>query len=710
MTRRSPCAKVGPRRPGRVRRAAVCAAAGVWLWLAPAGAREAQEPQFRGGTNLVRLDVYVSKDGAAVTDLTAADFEVFEDNAPQTVTAFELVPSRGPVPETARAESNTVAESRSRVQQPDARAFVLFLDTLHVQLEGSYRAANPVAALLDRVIGADDLVGVMTPEMSPSNMTFSPRSGPIGDMLRAGWAWGERGALTTSDPREQELQLCYPDAFGTAGLAKAVIERRRQQQTLRALGELVDHLERLREQRTFVLLLTEGWTAPRPDESLAAALRAPDGTTQAPPPVAPIGVTPDGRLGTGPGSGPLASCERERQLLALADLDGLFRQLTERANRANVSFYPIDARGLVVFDDPIGPARPAPPDVDRARLTARQNAMRMLAEETDGVAVVNMAPERALPRLLTDIGAYYLLGYTSTNTKLDGRYRRLTVRVRRPGVTVRARPGYLAPTAREVARGTAAAAAAANANAVPGQSPGGTTRVTEALARLPVARRAPAVYLDAAAGAGAITAVVEIDRAAAAADWAKGGVVRLAVTSAERASGLRAAAETTLAAGTRLHVAHLPDGAPLPPGRYQVRLEALAEGARSPVVVTTLVDVPSEGALIGTALLASRRGPGTGRTFEPTADVRFRRTERLRLEVARLSPDAAIAARLLNRGGQVMQVPVDVTDLPPGDGGPARVAAEVALAPLAAGEYVIEVTATRGASSETRTYALRLVP
>ena len=44
----------------------------------------------------------------------------------------------------------------------------------------------------------------------------------------------------------------------------------------------------------------------------------------------------------------MQSCERERMMLALADLDMEFRQLTQRANRANVSFYPLDPRGLVV--------------------------------------------------------------------------------------------------------------------------------------------------------------------------------------------------------------------------------------------------------------------------------------------------------------------------------------------------------------------------
>jgi VWFA-related protein len=671
------------------------------VWAAAAG--RAQEPQFRGGTNLVRLDVYVSRQGQAVTDLGRGDFEVLEDNTPQTVTSFEFVPAKGAAPESTRTESRTVAEMRSRLDQPDARAFVLFLDTLHVQVEGSYRAANPVATLLDRVIGEDDLVGVMTPEMTPGNMTFSPRTGPIGDMLRAGWAWGERGTATPTDPREQELAQCYLDAWNTVGIAKAVIERRREQRTVRALTDLVEHLEGTREQRTFVLLLTEGWLTPGRDDRLAANVRGPDGKDMIPAPLPPVGVTAAGTLGTPPAGGAFASCERERQLLAMTDLDQEFRQLTQRANRANVSFYPIDARGLVAFDDPIGPLRPAPPSVDAARLTTRHGAMRVLAAETDGVAVVNMALDQALPRLLNDVGSYYLLGYVSTNQKLDGRYRRLTVRVTRPGLEVRARPGYLAPLQSEVSAGRAPAQTAT------GTAPP-SARVSEALSRLPVGRRAPSLFLQAAGTPGAIALTVELDRTTAAApEWAKGGVVRLAVTSASRAGVPLASQELPLAAGTRVSQVQLPRTGFFDAGRYSVRVEALAEGAVTPVVLTALVDVPTPGGLLGSALLASRRGPGTGRNYEPTADARMRRTERLRLTTAKLGSGAVVTGRLLNRAGQVMQVPVTITETPGENGGPAQAVGEIALAPLAAGEYVVEITATEGAKTETLSYAVRVV-
>ena len=666
---------------------------------------QAQEPRFRGGTNLVRLDVYVSANGAAVTDLTADDFEVREDNAPQAVTSFEIVHARGPAPDTARVEPSTVGEMRDRVAARDARAFVLFLDSPHVQVAGSYRAANPVAAMLDRVVGVDDLVGVMTPEMSARNMTFSPRTGPIGDMLRASWAWGERGRPSVTDPREEELRACFPDP----SVAERLILKRREQKTLRALDDLLDHLEATRDQRTFVFVLTEGWRLSRPDETLAAPPTGATGSGAGGAPGTAGRPDPLGRPGLTSPDVATPSCERERALVALADLAGEFRLLLQRANRANVSFYPIDARGLVVFDGDIASSQRNPSlSADAAALSARQDALRTLADETDGAVVLNTAPERALPRLLADIGSYYLLGYVSTNQKLDGRYRRISVRVTRPGVEVRARPGYLAPTAREVAGATPVM------RGVPGSAGDapapGASRVTEALSRLPVSRVAPPLYVEGTGSAGAIDVVVELDRTTVARpEWSAGGVVRVAVTSAERPTSTLASAALTLTPGARVQGTRIPAGARLAAGRYQLRLEAVGEGGTTPLVLTTLVDVPAEDALLGSALRAARRGPSTGRTFESTADARFRRTERLRLDVARLAV-ADVQARVLNRTGQVLALPVTVTDTPAVDGQPARAVAELALAPLAAGEYVVELTATAAARTESRSYAFRLVP
>ena len=51
-------------------------------------------------------------------------------------------------------------------QSSRARLFVLFLDTYHVEVDGSHNIRKPLVDALDELIGPDDLVGVMTPEMS----------------------------------------------------------------------------------------------------------------------------------------------------------------------------------------------------------------------------------------------------------------------------------------------------------------------------------------------------------------------------------------------------------------------------------------------------------------------------------------------------------------------------------------------------------------
>src|SRR5207344_2488540 len=61
-------------------------------------------------------------------------------------------------------------------------------------------------------------------------------------------------------------------------------------------------------------------------------------------------------------------------------------------------------------------------------------------------------------RIVDDLSSYYLLGYYSTNTRPDGKFHKITVRVKRSGVDVRARRGYLAPSMSELAAARAAAA------------------------------------------------------------------------------------------------------------------------------------------------------------------------------------------------------------------------------------------------------------
>ena len=534
------------------------------------------------------------------------------------------------------------------------------------------------------------------------------RAETVAGILKRNWTWGERDQMTTSDPREREIEQCYPDSGQTAGLAADMIRRRRASRTLAALEDLIVHLEGIREERKFVFLFTEGWLLNGPDTQLARPLRTGSGDPLVPPPPG-IGVDPGGRLRMDPqsGDGSLGSCERERAMLAHTDQAYDFDQLVQRANRANVSFYPVDARGLVVFDEPIGPRRPPPPSVDAARLRSRQDTLRTIAENTDGIAIINTnAIDRALERVVQDTGAYYLLGYYSTNTKLDGRFRRLTVRVKRPRLEVRSRPGYLAPTEAELA--------STRVNALMnGAAPGHTTiapTISAALDRLAPARANIPLRVQTAGAAGRISLTAELDAATLkSADWQQGGRARITMQH-DRGASPPIQLEQTLTAGQAAFTISSPADITLAPGRYVVRVELLASASAVPLQTTTDVNVPEATRLLSASGLVSRRGPTTGLAYVATADARYRRTERIRLEVPRGPGEGTASARLLGRDGLPLNIAVALTERTDAASQQRYTVADLTLAPLAQGEYVLEIAVELGDRKDTATYGFRLIP
>ena len=587
--------------------------------LTPAPAPDAQNPQprFRGGANLVRIDAYVTADGTPVKDLAITDFEVLEDNVPQRLESFQLVVPRPPASAAVLREPNTVAESLAMARDPDARVFVLFMDIWHVQLEASFRAQQPLTRLLDHVIGEDDLVGVMHPAMAARNVAFARRMTTIAGMLKDHWYWGERGQILTSDPREQQIKDCYPDVKDMEGIADEMIRRRRESRTLRAIEDLIEHLENVRQERKFVFMLSEGWLVRSQDQTLARSLEKLDGSRTGPPSPPRVGTDPQGRMRMDPRDqqGDFGSCERERSLLAHTDHRTQFEQLVQRANRANVSFYPIDFRGLVSTDNPNAITESMekhlkePPFADRQRLQDRHDSLRVLAANTDGQAVIDTnAFGRDLERIVQDTGAYYLLGYYSTNTKLDGRYRRLAVRVKRPEMTVRARPGYLGPTEAELASNRVDAL-------MNGAPPGHTTitpSIAKAFAGLTPGRGNLPLRVQAAAAATRIWITGELDPAVLKArEWQQGATIR-ALFEHEKGAAPRMQAEGKLAEGQRTFLVTAPPEVNLAPGRYVVRVELVTPGSTTPLQMTTDAYVPEPEWLVSTSGLSTRRGPSTG--------------------------------------------------------------------------------------------------
>ena len=673
------------------------------LLLAQQG--EQPQPRFRAGANLVRVDAYVSKGDAALTDLAVGDFQVFEDDKLQTIESFELVRARASLPEYERRDVNNTRDMRQQIAGA-TRVFTLFFDPLYVSLSGSYHLQKPLVETLEKVIGPDDMVGAMTPDLSPSAITYSQRTGSIEQFVTKHWTWGRRDQRNSSSPEEDAIANCYdPDDPSQRGLAAEMIARIREKKTLDSLQSLVTHLDALRPERKFVLVFTEGWPLFGPSRSLSRSIDSggpmPDPITVDPGTgrIRPQG-SPDPKSGAGL---TMSSCERLRVQLSLEDHERDFSLLLQRANRANVSFYPVDARGLLVFDQPIN--FDLSPSQDRALLQRRHDFLRDMALQTDGYAVLNTSHvTEGLTKIFRDVGSYYLLGYYSTNQKLDGRFRRIRVEVKRPGADVRARPGYLAPTEAEART----ASSAADRMMTPATPP----TVTRALETLAPTRGNLPVRIQAVGARRSIRAVVELDAATIKQpDWIAGGTLRVVFEPEKGAADAGAPTTVTLAVGPgqRSIVVAGPE-APLPAGKYLVRAEVTPRNARLPIQATTPVTVPPDTAEAGTGALASRRGPSTGLTYIATADPRFRRTERLRAEVPLAGDGFTGTGRLLTRDGQPTPLVVSFTTRADAGSHPLFGVADVTLSALAEGDYVLELSLSKNGTTDVVAYGFRIVP
>ena len=662
---------------------------------------EPARPTFRAGTNLVRVDVFPTIDGQAVRDLTRADFEVLEDGTPQKIESFEHVDVRGQTSTTEKREPNTVAEAQALAGDPRSRVFVIFLDTYHTEVAGSHRMRTVLIDLLNRIVGPDDLFAVMTPEMSAKDLTFARRTETMEGYLTKYWYWGRRDRITNQDPEEAEYEACF--GVRTA-VTRELIGRRREKRVLDALTDLSVHLAGIREERKAVITISDGWVLYRDNANLAESARMPQGPQ--------VGVGPDGRITTdvmqSQGGYSRQGCDADRMNLAHVDNWQTYRELLDLANRSNVSFYPIDSRGLPASDAQI--YEDVPPYVDQRILANRIDNLRTLAETTDGLAVTDSNNiEKGVRRIVDDLTSYYLLGYYSSNPKLDGKFRSIKVRVKRPGVDVRARRGYKAATEKELTEGhelTKAGEAAAPPTALQAAM-GALASARSDFRFLTSVSWIAAPLDDSVPGAKSrlwITGELD-DATAKEPEWADGATAEVLLTAED---GVKIADPSVeVPAPVRVVSVMLPDVA-IGPGAYSMRLRVKPKHGGLPFMDTVRFTVSDTGDLVGKPRLL-RRGPSSGIQYVATADPRYRRTDRIRVDVPLLGAVDGTQGELLDRNGQVLPVPVQATTRADADA-LKWASAEAVLAPLAPGDYAIRATITRGTKTEQVVTAFRVVP
>jgi hypothetical protein len=332
-------------------------------------------------------------------------------------------------------------------------------------------------------------------------------------------------------------------------------------------------------------------------------------------------------------------------------------------------------------------------------LRGRLDSLRTLADGTDGMAVLNNNDlDVGMRRISDDLSSYYLLGYYTSNARLDGRFHNIKVRVKRPGVDVRARKGYLAATAAEVSEARKAATAPVSAERA------AVTSAMSVLSRLrPDSRFTLNAVAVATSGSRAVSTLWiagELLAVPGAAAWS-GGTVDLDV----KAGGKSTTSRVTLAAGERAFAVPVTLSSAVDSGTVEIRARVAGMDPTSEPLTDFLhLEIAQS---LGQPMLY-RRGPSTGNRLVPAAAFQFSRTERARLEFAVAADTKADAARLLDKTGQPLAIPVVLGERVDDRTTQRWITADVTLAPLGAGDYGVELSLTTASGPQKLVTAIRV--
>jgi VWFA-related protein len=218
--------------------------------LSAVAAAVQQQPVFRTGANLVRVDVTViDRDGKPVDALTADDFEIEEDGIPQTIQTLQFVEASGhPAPGDDRS---LAIRSRSDVEmeaaRDDVRIVVIFWDEYYIdRIASAVRARRFLTSFVESHVAPLDLVAVVD-EYTPSDaIPFTRSRAELTAQIRS--LKGRRGIYTPPRNGAEEEHLAYMGS----------IERIRSEVTVTALQAIAVRLGGLREARKAIVFVSEG--------------------------------------------------------------------------------------------------------------------------------------------------------------------------------------------------------------------------------------------------------------------------------------------------------------------------------------------------------------------------------------------------------------------------------------------------------------------
>jgi VWFA-related protein len=371
----------------------------------PAPQPPADQPPvtFRVEVNYVEVDAFVTDgEGSPVTNLTAGDFEIFEDGKPQKVSSFSLVNipiERAERPLFAGKPIEPDVQTNERLE---GRIYLLVLDDIHTDFTRTPRVKAAARRFIEQNFGTNDLAAVVYTGRADASQDFTnnPRL-----LIQAIEKFNGRKLRSATIQRIESARSNPETGVLEPGDDIEQMDRAfRARSVMHNVRKLAEFMAGVRGRRKAMLLIGEGV-----DYDIYQATGVLGSTASA----------------------------------VLLDTQDAIASAT----RGNVSIYAIDPRGLVVGDEDLITQSSTVGDADgramQSELRLSQDSLRVLASSTGGFAAVNRNDlNGAFDRIVAENSSYYMFGYYSTNERRDGRFRKIEVRVKRPGLRVRNRNGY----------------------------------------------------------------------------------------------------------------------------------------------------------------------------------------------------------------------------------------------------------------------------
>jgi len=397
----------------------------------PAKNDQQQKPTFTVQIDMVTNDVVVKDEkGNFVPNLTKDDFEIYEDGVKQDIASLQVINGGRATnmlapPPAAAPEGIILPPPRQTSSDVSGRIFLFFVDDLHLQFHNTGRIRELFKKISKNLVHDGDMFGIVS--SGPSSIAI--------DMTY------DKARLDEAIKKIAGNELKPSDIIqGPSGSEGPSEVRYRAHVAFSTVEDTLANLEKVHNRRKALVYVSDGYDFnPFQDARLGNM-----------DPNSPFAQNEFARSQNqmnqqngSTGTDPMTQQQQQSEEFADADLARELADLTRTANRANVTIYSIDPRGLVGMGDIDEQVDPTQWN-DYVRKS--QDSLRVLADETGGIAVVNQNDfDKALKKIDADTSDYYVLGYYSKNPDPTKRRRIVDVKVTKNGqkYTVIARKEYV---------------------------------------------------------------------------------------------------------------------------------------------------------------------------------------------------------------------------------------------------------------------------